>query len=116
MAKADNSFDGRYSFTVSHFNENEGSRQIGNGYIEINDGIMSVAKEGRTLRTGSIDLYDSFEGQIDKKGNIKGSLTINVLTGKSRLELVSLNGGIESPLQGEWDDYFDVILKLGKKE
>ena len=116
VAKADNSFDGRYSFTVSHFNENEGSRQIGNGYIKINDGIMSVAKEGRTLRTGSIDLYDSFEGQIDKKGNIKGSLTINVLTGKSRLELVSLNGGIESPLQGEWDDYFDVILKLGKKE
>ena len=116
VIETSNAFDGRYSFTVSHFNENEGSRQIGNGYIDINDGIMTVAKEGRTLGTGSIDLYDSFEGQIDKKGNIIGSLTINVLTGKSRLELVNLNGSIDSPLQGEWDDYFDVILKLGEKE
>jgi hypothetical protein len=116
LAEASNAFDGSYSFTISHYNENEGSRQIGNGYIEINDGIMTVAKEGRTLRTGSIDLYDSFEGQIDKKGNIMGSLKINVLTGKSRLELVNLNGSIDSPLQGEWDDYFDVILKLLKKE
>ena len=116
VIETSNSFDGSYSFTISHFNENEGSRQIGNGYIEINDGIMTVAKEGRTLRTGSIDLYDSFEGQIDKKGNIMGSLKINVLTGKSRLELVNLNGSIDSPLQGEWDDYFDVILKLLKKE
>jgi len=116
VIETSNSFDGSYSFTISRFNENEGSRQIGNGYIEINDGIMTVAKEGRTLRTGSIDLYDSFEGQIDKKGNIMGSLKINVLTGKSRLELVNLNGSIDSPLQGEWDDYFDVILKLLKKE
>jgi len=38
------------------------------------------------------------------------------LNGKSRLELVNLNGSIDIPLQGEWDDYFDVILKLGKKE
>ena len=109
-------FDGSYSFTISRYNENEGSRQIGNGYIEINDGIMTVAKEGRTLGTGSIDLYDSFEGQIDKKGNIVGSLKIGVLTGKSRLELVNLNGSINSQLQGKWDSYFDVILKLGEKE
>jgi len=45
-----------------------------------------------------------------------GSLKIDVLTGKSRLELVGLNGSINSQLQGEWDDYFDVILKLGDKE
>ena len=112
VIQTSNSLDGSYSFTISRFNENEGSRQIGNGYIEINNGIMTVAKDGRTLDTGSIDLYDSFEGQIDKKGNFNGSLKINVLNGKSRLELVSLNGSIESPLQGEWDDYFDVILKL----
>jgi len=116
VIETSNSFDGSYSFTISRFNENDGSQRLGNGYIEINDGIMTVAKEGRTLRTGSIDLYDSFEGQIDKKGNIMGSLKINVLTGKSRLELVNLNGSIDSPLQGEWDDYFDVILKLLKKE
>jgi len=109
-------FDGRYSFTISRYNENDGSQRLGNGYIEINNGIMTVAKEGRTLNTGSEDLYDSFEGQIDKKGNIMSSLKINVLTGKTRLLLVDLNGSIDSQLQGEWDNYFDVILKLGKKE
>jgi hypothetical protein len=79
---------------------------------------MTVAKEGRTLdkRIGSIDLYDSFKGQIDKEGNIISSLKINVLTGKTHLFLVDLNGSIDSPLQGEWDHYFDVILKLDKKE
>ena len=111
-------FDGRYSFTISRYNENDGSMRLGNGYIEINNGIMTVEKEGRTLdkRTGSIDLYDSFAGQINKKGNIISSLKINVLTGKTHLFLVDLNGSIDSPLQGEWDSYFDVILKLGKKE
>ena len=111
-------FDGRYSFTISRYNEGDGSKKLGNGYIEINNGIMTVAKEGRTLdkRIGSIDLYDSFTGQIDKEGNIISSLKINVLTGKTLLFLVDLNGSIDSPLQGEWDNYFDVILKLGKKE
>ena len=111
-------FDGRYSFTLSRYNENEGSRNRGRGYIEINNGIMTVAKEGRTLDSGSIDLYDSFEGQIDKEGNIMSSLKISVLTGVESppLFLVDLNGSIDIPLQGEWDDYFDVILKLEKKE
>jgi hypothetical protein len=111
-------FDGRYSFTISRYNEGDGSKKLGNGYIEINNGIMTVAKEGRALdkRIGSIDLYDSFKGQIDKEGNIISSLKINVLTGKTHLFLVDLNGSIDSPLQGEWDHYFDVILKLGKKE
>ena len=113
-----NDFDDSYSFTISRYNENDGSQRLGNGYIEINNGIMTVAKDGRTLdkRIGSIDLYDSFAGQIDKEGNIISSLKINVLTGKTHLFLVDLNGSIDSPLQGEWDNYFDVILKLGKKE
>ena len=125
-AKEHTLFDGRYSFTISRYNENEGSKRLGNGYIEINNGIMTVAKEGRTLDTGSIDLYDSFEGQIDKKGNIMSSLKIDILTGKTRLFFVDLNGSIDSPLQGqgmdmtklfkEWDNYYDVILKLGKKD
>jgi hypothetical protein len=109
-------FDGRYSFTISRYNEGDGSKKLGNGYIEINNGIMTVAKEGRTLDTGSIDLYDSFAGQIDKKGNIMSSLKIDVLNGKTDVSLVDLNGSIDSPLQGKKDHYFDVILKLGEKE
>jgi hypothetical protein len=117
-AKEHTLFDGRYSFTLSRYNEGDGSKKLGNGYIEINNGIMTVAKEGRILdkRIGSIDLYDSFAGQIDKEGNIISSLKINVLTGKTHLFLVDLNGSIDSPLQGEWDSYFDVILKLGEKK
>jgi len=115
-AKGHTIFDGRYSFTISRYNENEGSQRLGNGYIEINNGIMTVAKEGRTLDTGSIDLYDSFEGQIDKKGNIISWFKIPVLFGDNSTYLVDLNGSIDSPLQGKWDHYFDVILKLGKKD
>jgi hypothetical protein len=114
--ESSDAFDGRYSFTISRYKENEGSKRLGNGYIEINNGIMTVAKDGRTLRTGSIDLYDSFEGQIDKQGNIISLLKIDVLTSKTRLNLVDLTGSIDTQLQGEWDDYFDVILKLGEKE
>ena len=109
-------FDGRYSFTISRYNENDGSQRLGNGYIEINNGIMTVAKEGRTLDTGSIDLYDSFAGQINKKGNIISSLKISALFGVDSTPSVDLNGSIDSQLQGKWDHYFDVILKLGKKE
>ena len=111
-------FDGRYSFTISRYNENDGSMRLGDGYIEINNGIMTVAKEGRTLRSGSIDSYDSFAGQINKKGNIMSSLKISALIGVESppLFIVDLNGSIDSPLQGKWDSYLDVILKLGKKE
>ena len=106
----------RYSFIILRYHDDEDWQEIGSGFVEINNGVMTVAKEGRTLDTGSIDLYDSFAGQIDKKGNMMGSLKINVLTGKTELELVNLNGSIDTPLQGKWDHYFDVILKLGEKE
>ena len=109
-------FNGRYSFTMSRFNANDGSKRIGKGYIDINNGIMTVAKEGRKLDTGSTDLFDSFTGHIDKNGNVSSFVKINVLTGKSHLFEVNLVGAKDGQLQGEWDHYFDVILKLGKKE
>ena len=109
-------FDGRYSFTMSRFNANDGSKRIGKGYIDINNGIMTVAKQGRKLDTGSTDLFDSFTGQIDKNGNVSSYVKINVLTGKSHLFEVNLIGAKDDQLQGKWDHYFDVILKLGKKE
>ncbi len=77
---------------------------------------MTVAKEGRILTTSSTDLFDSFTGQIDKIGNISSFVKLNVLTGESGLFTVNLVGTKDDQLQGEWDDYFDVILTLGKKE
>jgi len=116
-AKEHTLFDGRYSFTLSRHHKDEGSKRLGNGYIEINNGIMTVAKEGRTLDTGSIDLYDSFEGQIDKQGNIiSGSLNINIMFGEEGSNIVSLKGNKDSQFEGAWNNDWDVILKLGKKE
>ena len=109
-------FDGRYSFNLLRYHDDEDCQELGNGYIEINNGIMTIAKEGRNLDTDSTDLYYSFMGQINKKGNIISTLKINVLFGKTSLFLVDLNGSIESPLQGKWDHYYDVILKLVKIE
>ena len=78
---------------------------------------MTVAKEGRSLDTGSIDLYDSFEGQIDKQGNIiSGSLNINIMFGEEGSNIVSLKGNKGSQFEGAWDNDWDVILKLGDKE
>jgi len=110
-------FDGRYSFTISRFNENDGSQRLGNGYIEINNGIMTVAKEGRTLDTGSIDLYDSFEGQIDKEGNISAVFNVNALVGKGSAEPIDFRGTIDAlQIKGTFDHYYDMVIKLGEKE
>ena len=114
-AKEHTLFDGRYSFTLSRHHKDEGSKRLGNGYIEINNGIMTVAKEGRTLDTGSIDLYDSFEGQIDKQGNIiSGSLNINIMFGEEGSNIVSLKGNKDSQFEGAWNNDWDVILRLRK--
>jgi hypothetical protein len=43
------------------------------------------------------------------------SLKISVLFGVDSTPSVDLNGSIDSQLQGKWDHYFDVILKLGEK-
>jgi hypothetical protein len=79
---------------------------------------MTVAKDGRSLDTGSIDLYDLFKGQIDKKGNIVSSLKIDIMFGMDAATLIDLYGSIDSQFQGKWkwDTSWEVILKLGEKE
>ena len=109
-------FDGRYSFDISRYNEKDGSKTLGNGFIKIQNGIMTVERENRTLLNGTVDLYDTFEGKIDKKGNINSSLKISALFGESSsdLENVNLLGNIDELLKGPWDDYYDIIVKLEK--
>ena len=111
-----NDFDDSYSFTISRYNENDGSQRLGNGYIEINNGIMTVAKEGRTLDTGSIDLYDSFEGQIDKEGNISAVFNVNALNGKGSPEPIDFRGTIDAlQIKGTFDHYFDMVIKFKRR-
>ncbi|HJP12126.1 MAG TPA: VCBS repeat-containing protein, partial [Gammaproteobacteria bacterium] len=111
-AKEHTLFDGRYSFTISRYHDDEDWNELGSGFIQIKNGIMTVAKEGRTLDTGSIDLYDSFAGQIDKEGNIMSSLKISALFGVDSTPSGDLNGNIDSQLQGKWDHYYDVIIQI----
>jgi hypothetical protein len=119
--EASDAFDGSYSFKISlSYGGGISSKRLGNGYIEINNGIMTVAKESRTLRTGSEDLYDSFEGRIDKKGNIASVLTIAPQCGNFDLQNLEFIGNIDSQLKYICGEYlgadFEVILKLGEKE
>ncbi len=78
---------------------------------------MTVAKEGRTLDTGSKDLYDTFSGQINKKGNVSGSVELAYLFGKDRTEVFTLNGQIDKKIWGDSpkEDFFRVYMLLVKK-
>ena len=76
---------------------------------------MKVEKENRTLDSGSPDVFDTFIGKIGNKGNIIGSLMVSALFGKPDLKNVNLSGNIDDLLKGQWDDYYDIILKLEKK-
>ena len=108
-------FDGSYSFDISRYNEKDGSKTLGNGYIKIQNGIMTIESENRTLLNGPVDLYDTFEGKIDKKGNINSSLKISALFGELELAKVNLLGNIDELLKGPWNHYYDIIVKLEKK-
>ena len=121
--EASDAFDGSYSFKISNsYGGGISSKRLGNGYIEINNGIMTIAKEGRTLVTGSEDLYDSFEGRIDKKGNIISVLEIPHQCGAANMTLINLDlrGNIKRQLKHKCGEYlgadFEVVLKLGGKE
>ncbi|MDB9974715.1 hypothetical protein OAE24_00935 [Candidatus Thioglobus sp.] len=112
-AKASNAFDGSYSFTLERFNPSEGSIGLGRGVLEIKDGKISVVKKSRQLKTSSTSYYDTFEGQIDKQGNITSSFTVNALKGKGSPQPVNFLGRMnELQIKGKFDDYFEMIINI----
>ncbi|WP_435188505.1 heparin lyase I family protein [Pseudothioglobus sp. nBUS_23] len=112
-AKASNAFDGSYSFTLDRFNPSEGSIDLGRGILEIKDGKISVAKKSRQLKTSSTSYYDTFEGQVDKQGNITSSFTVNALKGKGSPVPVNFSGSMnEFQIKGKFDDYFEMIIQM----
>tara|TARA_B110001450_G_scaffold167360_1_gene156066 strand:- start:104 stop:1624 length:1521 start_codon:yes stop_codon:yes gene_type:complete len=108
-------FDGKYSFQLKRFNDNEGYLGIGSGTALIQNGKITIEKNNSFLSTGSKDNYDTFSAQIDSNGNIAGMLTIGVLYGQDRSSFVNLEGNIEDQIKGSWDDYFDVVIQFKKK-
>ena len=78
---------------------------------------MIVEKDKRTLKTGPKDLYDTFEGQVDEKGNVSASVELAILFGKDRSEIYNIDGQIDKKIWGESpaEDYFKVYLLLTKQ-
>ena len=106
----------RDRFTLSRFNPSEGSMKIGSGKLEISDGKISVAKKSRSLNTSSTTYYDTFEGQIDKEGNISAVFNVNALTGKGVPLPLIFTGTIDAlQIKGRFDDYFEMIIQFKKE-
>jgi len=111
--EASDAFDGSYSFTLSRFKPSEGLMKLGSGQLEISDGKISVAKKSRSLKTSSTTYYDTFEGQIDKEGNISAVFNVNALNGEGIPQPVVFTGTIDAlQIKGKFDDYFDMIIKI----
>jgi hypothetical protein len=62
-AKKSSLLDGRYSFNLFRYAEEEADK-IGNGIINISNGQITIDKKYRNLKTGEIDLYDTLNGQV----------------------------------------------------
>jgi hypothetical protein len=84
----------------------------GTGMLMINNGILSISNESKGQN------YDSFEGRIDKDGNIQALLNINPQeVGLDDLEekLLTFNGNIDKlKFSGSYDN-LQFIFYLTKK-
>ena len=116
LDEVSNAFDGSYSFTLSRSNPSEGALYLGTGMLEIINGKISVSKKYRYLSTSSTSYYDTFEGQIDKEGNINAVFDVNALHGKGSPVPIAFIGSIdELQIKGKFDDYFEMIIQFKKE-
>ena len=110
-------FDGRYSFDLFRYHDDDDWQKLGNGFVEIKNGEVMIDKDNSDLKTGSKDLYDTFSGQIDERGNVSGSVELAYLFGKDRSVVFTLNGQIDKKIWGDSpeEDFFRVYMLLVKK-
>ena len=80
-------FDGRYSFNLFRYHDDEDWQELGNGFVEIRNGEVTIDKDNSDLKTASTDLYDTFIGQNDEKGNVSGSVELAYLFGKDHSDV-----------------------------
>ena len=79
------------------------------------NGELIIDKDNSDLKTGSKDLYDTFSGQINKKGKVSASTELDILGGGvDRSEIYHLNGHIDGKIWGDSprEDFFRVYMLL----
>ena len=111
-------FDGRYSFDLFRYHDDEDWQELGNGFVEIMNGELIIDKDNSDLKTGSKDLYDTFSGQINKKGKVSASTELDILGGGvDRSEIYHLNGHIDGKIWGDSprEDFFRIYMLLVKE-
>ena len=99
------------------YSDDESDRKVGSGFINISNGEIIIQKDHRELKTGATDLYDTFSGQVNKKGKVSASMELDVLNGRDQSEVYEFNGHIEEKIWGDSPrkDFYRVYLLLVKK-
>ncbi len=111
-------FDGRYSFDLFRYHDDDDNKYLGWGFIEIRNGEITIDKHSKSyLKTGSTDLYDTFSGQINKEGEISSSVELDILTEKDRSEIYHLKGKVSEKIWGDSpsEDFFRIYMSLVKE-
>ena len=104
VGEAANSFDGAYAFII-RTEPDDGEKNIGTAQFIIKDGKISVARKYRYLLTSAISSYDTFEGVIDKEGNISASFELNPIRHMVEPKVIKFSGDIDSlQLRGRFDE------------
>ena len=104
VGEAANSFDGAYAFII-RTEPDDGEKNIGTAQFIIKDGNISVARKYRYLLTSAISSYDTFEGVIDKEGNISASFELNPIRHMVEPKVIKFLGDIDSlQLKGRFDE------------
>ena len=104
VGEAANSFDGSYAFII-RTEPDDGHKNIGTAQLIIKDGKISVARKYRYLLTSSTISYDTFEGVIDKEGNINASFELNPIRHMVEPKTIKFSGSMDSlQLRGRFDE------------
>jgi hypothetical protein len=104
VGEAANNFDGSYALII-RTEPTDGQKNIGTAQFIIKDGKISIARKYRYLSTSAISSYDTFEGVIDKEGNIKASIELNPIMHMVEPKTIKFSGSMDSlQLRGKFED------------
>ena len=104
VGEAANSYDGAYA-CILRTESAVGQESIGTAQFIIKDGKISIARKYRYLMTSAISSYDTFEGVIDKYGNIKASFELNPIMHMVEPKSIKFSGNMDSlQLRGRFDE------------